>query len=356
MSGSSGATKEAVKSQRCLNYDFLRICAAVMVVILHVSGSKWDVTPVDTGAWAMMNVCDSAVRSSVPLFLMLTGVFTLRKDIDIKVLYVKKVFPLCLIWLAWSFFYAVDVVGISEMMTTGFADVAALTVRGHFHLWFIPTLAGIYALLPLLKCVVSYRNGQYLRYFLVIFFVFGIMRTTLSSLIDDQMVVELINKVPVDLVQCAGYVLLGYYLANMHEGSPRRLVLIALYAVSLAACAAVGQVDALASGAPAGTLYGNFSITTFVEAVCIFLLFRDMDVPCPEKKSRVTFFLSKLTFGIYLIHPFVISQLEAKHALSVLSYNPILSIPVNSMIIVFISACLTALMSRVPVLRRLWVF
>ena len=44
---------------------------------------------------------------------MLSGAFLLNKDIDIKDLYNKKIIPLSLVWLIWSFIYTLDTIGLN---------------------------------------------------------------------------------------------------------------------------------------------------------------------------------------------------------------------------------------------------
>lgn len=63
-----------ISSTRQLHYDLLRIFASFMVVMLHVSAFYWDKIQPQTEQWMALNLFDSAVRSCVPLFFMLSGV------------------------------------------------------------------------------------------------------------------------------------------------------------------------------------------------------------------------------------------------------------------------------------------
>lgn len=68
---------------RNISYDLLRICAAVMVVLLHIAASNWYSLTPDKAEWFAMNFYDSMSRSAVPIFFMLSGTFLLRKDISL---------------------------------------------------------------------------------------------------------------------------------------------------------------------------------------------------------------------------------------------------------------------------------
>ena len=67
-------------SSRQLHYDLLRIFASFMVVMLHVSAFYWDKIQPQTEQWRALNLFDSAVRSCVPLFFMLSGALLLSQE------------------------------------------------------------------------------------------------------------------------------------------------------------------------------------------------------------------------------------------------------------------------------------
>lgn len=217
--------KEVIKQEnitqelntRNVSYDLLRICAAMMVVLLHVAGSNWNSVSPDKAEWVVMNLYDSIARSAVPLFFMLSGAFLLRKDITLKELYMKKIVPLGIIWGVWLFLYAVDTIGLDRMLSTNFIDIVTLTVDSHYHLWFIPTLIGLYILHPILRGIVSYREGSYIRYLLAIFIIFGVIKTTLLVFIQNPILVTLIYKIPMELMGYSCYMIMGYYFANISK-------------------------------------------------------------------------------------------------------------------------------------------
>lgn len=202
---------------RNVSYDLLRICAAVMVVLLHIAASNWYSVSPDKAEWVAMNLYDSMARSAVPLFFMLSGAFLLRKDITLKELYMKKIVPLGIIWGVWSFLYAVDTIGLDRMLSTNFTDIVTPTVDSHYHLWFIPTLIGLYILHPILRGIVSYREGSYIRYLLAIFIIFGVVKTTLLVFIQNPILVTLIYKIPMELMGYSCYMIMGYYFANISK-------------------------------------------------------------------------------------------------------------------------------------------
>ena len=76
---------------RNISYDLLRIQAAILVVLLHVSAIDWNMVSPHKPQWMIINLYNSMTRGAVPIFFMLSGAFLLNKDIDIKDLYNKKI-------------------------------------------------------------------------------------------------------------------------------------------------------------------------------------------------------------------------------------------------------------------------
>ena len=88
-----------ISSTRQLHYDLLRIFASFMVVMLHVSAFYWDKIQPQTEQWRALNLFDSAVRSCVPLFFMLSGAFLLAKELPLNKLLGKNVLHLAVVCL-----------------------------------------------------------------------------------------------------------------------------------------------------------------------------------------------------------------------------------------------------------------
>lgn len=227
---------DAKLDTRNISYDLLHICAAVMVVLLHISGQNWSSLTPDKAEWIAMNIYDSAAQSSVPIFFMLNGAFCNKRDIKLKELYFKKIIPLSVIWFAWSFLYAIDKIGLGKIFSTNFIDIITTTVNSHYHLWFIPTLIGLYILHPILKAIVCYKEGSYVGYLLVIFIIFSIVRETLLLFITNSICVTLITKVPVELMSYSCYMIMGYYFANISKRIYKPSIMLLLFGITVAIC------------------------------------------------------------------------------------------------------------------------
>ncbi len=352
---SLAATETAAK--RDVRYDLLRIAAAFMVVFLHTAAAEWHNVPADSFNWAVMNAYDCLVRSAVPLFFMLSGTFLLTKEPDIKKLYLRRILPLLGIYSVWSVLYAVDTITLTVLFQTPLSAFLRVAAQGTYHLWFIPTLIGLYILLPVLHAIARFEKGKYVPYFLLCFLVFGILRETLFAFLKGyETATALLTKIPVELTGSAGYMLLGHFLAQQKKIRLRTWVALLLFSSTTVLSAAVNLLHAYAIGAPSDILYGYLTLPVFAEAILLFLCFQNMkaDRLSSPKAAAVIEKCAALTFGIYLLHPFILTHLEQNLHLHVLSFSPILSVPAIAFLAFLLSAAVTFLMLKIPFINRLW--
>lgn len=342
-------------SSRNVSFDFLRICASIMVIIIHVVATYWYSFDPTTTEWAVMNFYDCLARSSVPIFFMINGAFVLNRDIPMCDLYKNKILPLGFVYLIWSFLYAVDRIGIAGLFTINFDSLVRFVIESHFHLWFIPSLMGIYIMQPIFRAIVNYKDGLYVKYIVIIFLISSILRNTILQFVSNNTLSRLINTIPVEMSGYSGYVILGHYLVNVDKKKYNSIFAFIIFVITVSITAVICQINANKVGYPSDILYGNFMFTTYIEAVTLFLCIKSINMnKFNPKIQHIICKFSSLTLGVYLLHPFVISSLNLRFGLNILSYNTILSIPINSIIVAAICFFVTALMVKIPVIRKLW--
>jgi surface polysaccharide O-acyltransferase-like enzyme len=139
-----------------IQYDAIRLVAILAIVMLHTAANGVNFLPLGSVNWWLANLVDSACRTGVPLFLMLTGALLLNRQGESNSNYYRRrwqrlAIPVVfwtLFYLAWAQFKAIwkdqpfDL--INELLNE-------LWGKPYFHLWFIYLLIGLYAALPLLR-------------------------------------------------------------------------------------------------------------------------------------------------------------------------------------------------------------
>ena len=141
--------KEKIETKkRLIQFDLLRILAIFFMMLLHIAGSNWDWTAVDSFEWNTFNVYDSIARCCVPIFVMISGMFFLNDDRiePIGYIYKKRILRLVTAYLFWSTLYSlyVNLILQNDSGVEIKKQIAIDIVNGRYHLWFVPMICLLY--------------------------------------------------------------------------------------------------------------------------------------------------------------------------------------------------------------------
>ncbi len=162
------------KPNRIIAFDFLRIIAILFVITIHTTAPTFYAYPIKSGGFLLATLLNSISRPAVPIFVMISGALMLdeRKQISNKKIFKKSLY-LLLILFGWSIFYASISLIISPPQT-GFSISSFIKaiLLGHYHLWFLYMLIGLYLFTPILRLFVKKANSKYILYFFLFAFNF----------------------------------------------------------------------------------------------------------------------------------------------------------------------------------------
>jgi surface polysaccharide O-acyltransferase-like enzyme len=298
--------------QRTIGYDFIRIIAIFLVVVIHSNVAYLGQEQGSVG-WYFVMLCTSACLVAVPLFFMVSGALLLDAEevISIKTLFFKRILKQAIPFFAWSLLYVLAriVMGKVEFGITAFTDL--FKEPAYYQFWFMYSLFAIYLLLPILQAVVLKLDRKYLEYLLVLWVVFSVAFPIMQKFIPGFAISE-----HVDLILCEGYIgyfLLGFYLKKYHSGcSHKKGLAIGVIGLVGTGCAAAAEcLLTLQKGSYQGFFYQAY-LTPFVAfaATGCFLFFQNF--PLGEKGKTITCLQtgSKLSFGVYYVHMLVLTALE----------------------------------------------
>ena len=147
--------------------DYLRLLATFGVIAIHVtlSFTHFNTDEIDT-RWQVVNITESFIRWSVPIFVMISGVsfLCLKEEVPIKVLYRKYIFRLALVFVCWNMLYFLCAVGAAYLRGDELPPLAKL-MEPYGHLWFLPMMIGVYVVMPFLKVIFERSGGGTLCYY-----------------------------------------------------------------------------------------------------------------------------------------------------------------------------------------------
>ncbi len=340
--------------------DLLRITASLLIVMLNLSSVQLRTLPVNASGWRAINLYMGAARAATPLFTLVSGILFLGlgKQRTFKQLLSGPVKKIGIIYVFWTILYALFSL-LSEPAAPGplVARFAALLVNSHYHLWFLPVLISLYLLSPFLQLIVDRGGEQTLKYALVLL-VLGLLGHTLVLSGDflpmADWVSSIAEKFPVGKVLLfAGYFLISNYLLFYFSTDRKtRAIIYLLGLLGMLANAAVTLLASQRVGATDLRFSDPLTLMTFFVAASIFTFFRFQvsQVHFSERARCLIANLSRLTLGVYLIHPLVSFFLGKTFGLTLLSFNPILSVPMLTLLVFLLSAGVIYGLKKLPFL------
>lgn len=318
-------------NNRIFYLDILNILACVAVLMLHHNGivHNHDVT---TLAWKQSLAFEVLFYWAVPVFFMLTGATLMRflEKYSIREFFIKRLVKTFLPFLFFSLVLSIYFYSRGEYRPNSFqellSDIFMTRVPEGWAYWFFLPLFSLYASLPVLSFL---RNNKKILWYIVS----GIFITQSCLPLIFQLFGVQYNW---DIVfPFSGYVLfllLGFLLS---ESSPSRKLRFLIYFLGVlgALFRYLGTYYySILSGSLDRFLFGYMQFHSVLLAVAVFVFIKEI-TKITFNKNLVGFIrgLSSCSFGIYLIHVFVMYKIEL----------PILNITPDNVYWRFVGAFLT---------------
>ncbi len=340
--------------ERQYHIDLLRIVACFSVVLLHSASQYWYVLPITGREWVVCNSYDAISRFGVPVFVMISGMLFLSRkgEVDPGRIWKHNILRLITAYCAWSVIYGLwDIRGRFGSESVSWKEYVSEMIYGRYHLWFVPMIIGLYLLLPVLKAYTDHSSRKQLEYFLILFVVLQVGYNTILIINPAEVVKVLLDLFQVQLIcSYAGYFLLGYYLYRYPLPVKWEKMLYAAGILSAFLAALVSWLVSLRNGGPSAAAFDSYSVFTFLVsvAVMVFFLQRVSGWIWVRKKGELLRELSDNTFGVYLMHLFVLEFLESK-GIDSMSMNNIVGVPLMAAVCFILCNLVVAVLRRIPV-------
>ena len=345
-------------AKRVIYFDILRIAAIFAVVAVHLSAQHWLDVDVSSRAWFAFNLYCTTGKWSVSIFVMISGALFLGRNISIRTILKKNVLRIAGVFVFWSALYA-----LIDLVFRHVSPLAALSqfITGHYHLWFLYMIVGLYLLIPLLRPIV--QNETLSHYFLLLALVFTFLLPQLalfSSFVSPQL--SMVIKTVSMYTYCyfplgfTVYFIGGFYLSRRDFSLKEEIVLYSVGILAFLFSIFAPVVHAKAQGAPSAVFYNYDSLNVLLTSVPIFVFARQhLNFPkLGEQALGVLGRLSKYSFGVYLVHPMVI-ELLGRFGIDTFSCNAFFSVPLLAVIVFASSMALSALLHQIPVVKKYFV-
>ncbi len=348
-----------LNSKRLYYLDFLRVFSSFLVIVGHVCSLNWATLQPESFEWNLLNVFESFLQTSVPIFFMISGALFLdeNKDIRIKDIYFKYIPRLLTAYLFWSLIYML------YSGVTSLPNAVYRIISGHFHMWFIPALIGIYIIVPFLRAITKTRNLTI--YYLVVAVIFSFILYFFAPILEESKITLvsyvglILNTIKKKLsitfiLGNSPYFVLGYFLNKFDFNKKARrliyLIGIAGFFITLAST----YFLSVSKNQSDGTFYNRTSFSVFLEAAAIFVF-----VKYNFKKEKFKDFylkkleyLSKCSFGVFLVHPMIIDIINHYFDIKSFSVATPVGVPVVALFIALISYVVSWILNKIPFVNK----
>lgn len=239
-------------------------------------------------------------------------------------------------------------------------SLAAELIRGHYHMWFIPMIIGLYICLPILNAIVA--DEKILKYYFILAFVFAFLVPWITNLAYDfanNVIVTGVAALRLDIdymymyivLGYAGYFILGYYLNKINFTKQQRLIIYLLGLVGFGATIGLEALAAHKLQKPDGNYYGNMTVNVLLESIAVFVWFKYRKYNRIKLNSFVQK-LSKYSFGAYLVHLLIIEQLDVRFGLNTLSFPALPSMICLSGFVFVVSFLISGILNQIPIVKK----
>lgn len=297
------------RRERIVWLDWARAFAILCVILVHVSEGVFPFNPTGLATYpipqkAVLFSFFTLGRFGVPFFLFLTGYLLLPRKYTadqtmsfwrnrLLSLFITTEVWIVLMELFWVRVFNTALEPLSILKKMCFLEPSSIS-----HMWYMPMILGVYCFLPFISNGLCSLNSRLPSFPLLLVLLFASIFPTVGLFLQVYGGSSL-NSPAIDLSFGGGYfgllLVFGYfvYCDKLKKLSFRFLVISAFVMFLATVCA---QLYLYSVGYHYNVWYDFCPL--IIASVCLFEIFSRISFP----KSEVIVYLSRSSFGIYLIH------------------------------------------------------
>jgi surface polysaccharide O-acyltransferase-like enzyme len=237
---------------------------------------------------------------------MISGTLLLgtNKDEKLTIFFKKRFSKIVIPFLFWSIFYYFYS-NRHQLSKVSLISVIKALIQGNimYHLWFMYLIIGIYFVVPILRIYIKGASKKDLKYLIILWF----LSCPTIQMLNYFLKLNIAITIPI-VNNSIGIFILGYYL-DIIEITKLQRILIYIIGLAFIPITMIGTYLISNKNSVDEFFYGYSNLNNVVIAIAIFIFLKNFNKKYPIdnmqfKKNIVS--ISNLTFGIYLIHPFIL--------------------------------------------------
>ena len=326
--------------------DYITVMNAlscVAVILMHTNSGFWMYS--HSRNWVMSAVIECVMYFAVPVFFMISGTTLIdyNQRYSLKEYILKRIEKVVIPFIFWSLiafiYYGKYNEGGIRSIIEGFINCNFMSIY-----WFIPALITLYMVIPFLSMIPIDKREKVFKYCIIIGFIFNCVIPQIADLTKLNIYMFPQFVITKDALI---YVFIGYYISNYSIEKKKRYFIYALgifgfvlrYFGMVSLSLKQGYIEQIFNG------YYKFACVTYSTAVYLFL----KNIRYNKKVLSLCELLAKQTFGIYMIHYFVIDVITKNFDINIFSFKWKLG---GAVIVFAISWGIVKIFQNIPILRK----
>lgn len=307
---------QETKQNSHLEYiDILAVLSCLAVVFLHSNGIFWSFEK--SRWWVYANVIESVFYFAFPFFFMLAGATLLdyRKRYSTEEFFAKRINKTVIPIVFWSilgivFNYLMGSVDVGIFTPLNIIDSIINTKANGETYWVFICLYTTYLAIPVLTLIPGEQRKGAFSYIILGFIILNVTLPLISSLSNYVIPWNIGVIMPIG-ANFVIYVLIGYYIDKYEIKKSTRILIYVLGFLALLLHMLGTLYLSFRDNALNETFKGHMGLACIVYSSAIFLFFRNLkDSKFKTLLYNVASLFRKQTFGIYLIHYFIIATIR----------------------------------------------
>ena len=338
---------------RIISLDILRIVASMSVVTWHVAMPLWREYNIGSNVWLLATLIRILSRWISAVYVMISGSFFLNNErpLPIKTLYSKYIYNTLKKRLLWSIIsLLVDWKNMKSFPPS--KVIIERLINGHGYHWFLSLILILYVITPILRMISS--SQQILLYALSLSGVSCFVVEPLSKHPMRQLVSPTLRFFP-RISSWIGLYLSGFYIR--HHVIPKKIRLLS-YAVGLLSVIRAYYYtvkESIQNQVLKWTYFEDSSFLVIASGIAIFMFFNQLHLQFTDTTAKRILKVSKATFGVYLLHPFLLRKItQIRHIMTRTICPVLVALPICSILLFTICFLVAFVLGDVPVVSILF--
>lgn len=343
------------KENRLEYIDILNVLSCIAVIYLHSNGVFWSFEKAKW--WLGANIIESVFYFAVPVFFMITGVTLMdySQKYTTKEYFKKRIQKTFIPFIFWSivgliFVYYRGEVGIAELMPiNAINSILNTKFNGGFY-WYFIALYTVYLAIPVIAAVPEDRRKKVFSYIIFSYMILNVILPLLSNLFNLGISWNSALTMPFG-TNFIIYILIGYYIDRYEIEKKYRIFIYILGVLGLLLQLLGTAYLSFRDNQINGMFKGYLGLACILYSTAIFVFFKYLNyLPCKKVLYKVSSIFKKETFGIYLVHYFVLMSITGFYSMNIKSIKVRL---VLAPIIFFLSWIFVKIIQRIHILKKL---